>query len=213
MPKNLSDYLQELPLIAILRGLQPANALAVGEVLLEAGFRIIEVPLNSPEPLRSIETLSENFAEHALIGAGTVLTANDVDDVQRAGGQLIIMPHFDEYVVTAARLRGLICTPGVATPSEGFAALRADAAGLKLFPAELLTPSVVKAWRAVFPKDTLMLPVGGITPDNMAAYWRAGANGFGLGSALFSPELSLVEIKQHAERFVAAIDSLRSAGK
>ena len=205
MPKELRNYLQELPLIAILRGLQPANALAVGQVLIEAGFRIIEVPLNSPEPLHSIEILAQKFSKQALIGAGTVMTANDVDDVQRAGGQLIVMPHFDGYVVTAARLRRMICTPGVATPSEGLAALRADAAGIKIFPAELITPKVLKAWRAVFPKDTLMLPVGGITPENMADYWQAGANGFGLGSALFTPELSLDEIKQRAERFVAGV--------
>ena len=211
MSQNLSEYLHALPLIAILRGLKPEEAIGVGEVLLETGFRVIEVPLNSPEPLRSIELLAQRFGEQALIGAGTVMSANDVDDVTRVGGRLIVMPHFDEYVVISARLRGLLCAPGVATPSEGFAALRADVAALKLFPAELLSPSVVKAWRAVFPKDTLMVPVGGITADNMAPYWHAGVNGFGLGSALYTPGLALADLRQRAERFVQSIKQLLRA--
>jgi len=211
MSQELRAYLNEMPLIAILRGLQPDEAVAVGEELVKCGFRIIEVPLNSPEPLRSIERLAQNLGDSALVGAGTVMSDNDVDAVARAGGRLIVMPHFDDYVLTSARLRGLFCIPGVATPSEGFAALRGDAAGLKLFPAEMLTPAIVKAWRAVFPKETLMLPVGGITPDTMAAYWRAGANGFGLGSALFTPGLDLDQLRQRAERFVQAILSLRDS--
>ena len=208
MRQELHDYLHPMPLVAILRGVQPAQVLAVGEALLESGFRVIEVPLNSPEPLRSIEMLAQRFGADALIGAGTVMSANDVDDVERAGGRLIVMPHFDEYVVTAARLRGMICAPGVATPSEGFAALRAEAPGLKLFPAEQLSPAVLKAWRAVFPKDTLMLPVGGITPETMLPYWQAGASGFGLGSALFTPSLSVAEIRQRGEHFARSVQQL-----
>ena len=208
MRQELHDYLNPMPLVAILRGVQPAQVLAVGEALLESGFRVIEVPLNSPEPLRSIEMLAQRFGADALIGAGTVMSANDVDDVERAGGRLIVMPHFDEYVVTAARLRGMICAPGVATPSEGFAALRAEASGLKLFPAEQLSPAVLKAWRAVFPKDTLMLPVGGITPETMLPYWQAGASGFGLGSALFTPSMTVAEIRQHAGHFASSVQQL-----
>lgn len=210
MTNLLSDYLSSMPLIAILRGIQPEQALAVGEILLESGFKVIEVPLNSPQPFESIELLAKNFADTALIGAGTVMTVDDVTQVKNAGGGLIVMPHWDENLVTAARRQGLISTPGVATPSEGFAALRAQADGLKLFPAEMLPPKVVKAWRAVFSADTLLLPVGGINVDNMVDYWQAGASGFGLGSALFKADMPLAEIKRNAEAFCQEMDRLRA---
>jgi len=199
--------LSEFPLVAILRGLTPNDAMAVGEALVDAGFRIIEVPLNSPQPFASIERLAKAYPD-AMIGAGTVLDPNDVDRVRDAGGLLIVMPHSDVNVIKRARDLGLSCTPGVATPTEGFAALRAGAHAIKLFPAEAIPPAVVRAWRAVFPRDALFLPVGGIKPDTMKAYVEAGANGFGLGSALFAPGLSISEITQNARRFAEAWRSL-----
>ena len=203
------NLLAEFPLIAILRGLAPENALAIGRALAEAGFRIIEVPLNSPQPFVSIERLAKALPR-VLIGAGTVLDPNDVDRVRDAGGRLIVMPHSDPAVIARARDLGLSCTPGVATPTEGFAALRRGADAIKLFPAEALPPPVVKAWRAVFPKDALFLPVGGIKPDTMQAFVKAGANGFGLGSALFTPTLSAAEVGENARRFAEAWLALKA---
>lgn len=201
---TLRDKLLELPLVAILRGITPAEALPVGAALAEAGFRIIEVPLNSPQPLHSIGTLAREFGSTCLIGAGTVMNAAQVAEVAAAGGRLIVMPHGDAAVIREAKARGLQCAPGIATPSEGFAALAAGADALKLFPAELLTPPVLKALRAVFAPDTLMLPVGGITPQNIAAYLTAGASGFGLGSALYKPGMSTAQVKAQARSFVQA---------
>jgi len=202
------DVLSEFPLIAILRGLTPNDAPAVGAALVEAGFRVIEVPLNSPEPFVSIERLAKAYPD-AMIGAGTVLDPCDVDRVRDAGGRLIVMPHSDPAVIARARDLGLSCTPGVATPTEAFAALRAGADAIKLFPAEALPPAVVRAWRAVFPKDALFLPVGGIKPDNMKPFVEAGANGFGLGSALFTPSLPAVEVGRNARRFAEAWRGLK----
>ncbi len=201
---TLRDKLRELPLIAILRGITPAEALPVGLVLAEAGFRIIEVPLNSPQPLQSIEALARELGSTCVIGAGTVLSAAQVGEVADAGGRLIVMPHGDANVIHAAKARNLQCAPGVATPSEGFAALAAGADALKLFPAELLTPPVLKALRAVFAADTLTLPVGGITPESIAAYAAAGASGFGLGSALYKPGATPGQVAAAAHAFVAA---------
>ena len=204
------EYLQEFPLVAILRGLRPENAEAVGEALAEAGFRIIEVPLNSPEPLRSIALMARRFGEDVLVGAGTVLDSADVGRVRDAGGRLIVMPHSDPAVIGAAVQAGLACTPGVATPTEAFAALKAGAAGLKMFPAEMLPPAIVKAWRAVMPTGTLLLPVGGINPDNMEAYVAAGADGFGLGSALYRPGAAPSEVRDNARRFAVAWELIRA---
>jgi 2-dehydro-3-deoxyphosphogalactonate aldolase len=201
----LRDALAELPLVAILRGLAPENALAVGQVLIDAGLRIIEVPLNSSRPFASIGTLAREFGSRALVGAGTVLRSDDVARVREAGGQLIVMPHGDTAIIRAAKSARLICVPGVATPTEGFAALAAGADGLKLFPAEAIPPPVVKAWRAVFPPETLLLPVGGITPERMADYLAAGASGFGLGSALFAPAMTAATVGERAAAFVAAL--------
>jgi len=167
MTNDLRSTLAGLPLVAILRGLRPENAEAVGASLVEAGFRIIEVPLNSPEPFRSIETLSRRMPADVLVGAGTVLDPADVDRVRDAGGTLIVMPHGDLEVVRRAKQLDLVCTPGVATPTEGFAALRAGADALKLFPAEAMPPYVVKACRAVLPEGALVVPVGGIKPECM----------------------------------------------
>jgi 2-dehydro-3-deoxyphosphogalactonate aldolase len=207
MSIDLRQALAELPLVAILRGLEPQNALIIGEILIDAGFRIIEVPLNSPRPFHSIERLARTNGSHALIGAGTVLQPTDVARVCDAGGRLIVMPHSDPRIIGEAKAGELICLPGVATPTEGFAALAAGADGLKLFPAEAIPPAVVKAWRAVFPLETLLLPVGGITPERMADYRAAGASGFGLGSALFHPGLTTPEVRTRASAFVSAINA------
>jgi 2-dehydro-3-deoxyphosphogalactonate aldolase len=205
---NLRTALEQSPLIAILRGVRPDEVVAIGEVLLDAGLRVIEVPLNSPDPFTSIGRLAERLGERALIGTGTVLRVDDVARVRDAGARLIVMPHADLAIVKEAKRLGLLCAPGVATPTEGFAALQAGADALKLFPAEALGPTVLRAWRAVFPTDTLFIPVGGITPDNMAAYGQAGAGGFGIGSALYKPGLTLDQVRQNAERFVAAAKKL-----
>lgn len=201
---RFSAALARLPLVAILRGLTPAEAEPVGQVLYRAGFRLIEVPLNSPDPFASIALLRRSLPDDALIGAGTVLGATDVDRLSEMEADLVIMPHADTAVIRAARRLGMICLPGVATPTEAFSALQAGADALKLFPAELVTPPVVKAMRAVLPKTLALFPVGGITPDAMAPYLSAGAQGFGLGSALYSPGISLDRLAGKAECFVTA---------
>jgi len=201
---DLAAAMAELPLVAILRGIRPAEAVDIGAALIEAGFRLIEVPLNSPEPFRSIELLVKTFGEAALVGAGTVMDADAVGRVDTAGGRLIVMPHSDAEVIRAAKAAGAWCLPGVATPTEGFAALKAGADGLKLFPGEALPPAVVKAWKAVFPPAVPLLPVGGIAPETMASYVAAGAAGFGIGSALYKPGLDAAEISRRADAFVSA---------
>ncbi len=192
-----------IPLVAILRGLTPPEALPVGQALVATGWTLIEVPLNSPQPLQSIETMSAALPT-ALVGAGTVLSAAQVRDVHAAGGQLVVSPNFDAEVVREALRLDMVCLPGVMTATEAFAALQLGATGLKLFPAEMITPAVVKALRAVLPAQTLLLPVGGITPDNMASYRAAGASGFGIGSALFKPGLAASEAAENAMKFIAA---------
>ena len=193
----------QLPLVAILRGLHPLEALAVGQVLVDAGWDLIEVPLNSPQPLQSIATLRKSFPQ-ALVGAGTVLTPEDVRQVHSAGGELIVSPNFNPAVVAEAVRLGMVCLPGVMTASEAFAALAAGASGLKIFPAEMITPMVLKALRAVLPAETLVLPVGSISPLNMPAFRAAGANGFGIGSALFKPGMTPAQVGESAAGFKAA---------
>ena len=200
----MHQHFKSLPLIAILRGVTPEQALPVGMALAEAGFRVIEVPLNSPQPLHSIGLLARELGDECLVGAGTVISAAQVAEVADAGGRLIVMPHGDAAVIRAAKSQGLLCAPGVATPTEGFAALAAGADALKLFPAELLGPPVLKALRAVFANDVLCVPVGGITPQNLAAYAAAGVNGFGLGSALYKPGMTVAQVKANALAFVQA---------
>lgn len=196
-------HMDSLPLLAILRGLKPEEALAVGQAIVNAGFHILEVPLNSPEPLRSIQILSTAFP-NALVGAGTVTTAQQVRDIKAAGGQLIISPHLDENVVCEAVNLGLISLPGVATPSEAFRALALGANGLKLFPAEMISPAVLKSMRAVLPKAVKLLPVGGVGIHNMADYRNSGASGFGIGSALFAPGKTAEAVGESAAAFVQA---------
>jgi 2-dehydro-3-deoxyphosphogalactonate aldolase len=205
---TLQEQLRALPLVAILRGLEPGEAVAIGQALMAAGFRALEVPLNSPEPLRSIAALAGAFGERALVGAGTVLDPADVGRIADAGGRLVVMPHADHAVIRAAKTRGLWCMPGVATPTEAFGALAAGADALKMFPAEALPPAVVKAWRAVLSKETWLLPVGGITPERMAPYVAAGANGFGLGSALYQRGRTPADTASRAAAFVAAYRDL-----
>lgn len=201
---TLQAAMAELPLIAILRGIAPAEAEPIGAALVNAGFRLIEVPLNSPEPFCSIEILAKRFGTDAVIGAGTVMSPDAVRRTLDAGGRLIVMPHSDAAVIRTAKDAGAGCLPGVATPTEGFAALAAGADGLKLFPGEALSPAVVKAWKAVFPPSVPLLPVGGITPNSIADYVVAGAAGFGIGSALYKPGITVAEIEQRAAAFVNA---------
>jgi 2-dehydro-3-deoxyphosphogalactonate aldolase len=200
----LKQALLENGLIAILRGLRPEEAPAVGDVLYQAGFRIIEVPLNSPQPYDSIRLLRQSLPADCLIGAGTVMTPEQVRLVKEAGGQLIVMPHSDAKVLRAAKEAGLYLAPGVATPNEAFAALAEGADVLKLFPAEQMNPGVVKAWLAVLPIGTPLIPVGGITPDNMKVFLDAGVKGFGLGSGLFKPGMSVADVAERAHAYVAA---------
>lgn len=201
--ERFNEAMSALPLVAILRGLKPADALEIGNALAATGWKLIEVPLNSPLPLESIEALAAALPK-VLIGAGTVLRVQQVRDVHSAGGRLIVSPNFNADVVMAAVGLGMICLPGVATASEAFAALDAGASGLKLFPAEMIAPPVVKALRAVLSADTRLLPVGGITPSNMQVYREAGADGFGLGSALYKPGMSAQAVVQNAGDFIAA---------
>ncbi len=210
--QDLRTSLQDCPLIAILRGITPDEASSIGGALVDAGIRVIEVPLNSPQPLETIARLARVFGNDAIIGAGTVMTAADVQRVADAGGRLIVMPHSDPDVIMAAHSAGLWVTPGIATPTEAFAALRAGADGLKLFPAEMITPAVVKAMRAVLPKDALLVPVGGVTASNIPAYRTAGANAFGIGSSLYSPGRSATDVARIA-RDLVAVAKVRGAGR
>jgi 2-dehydro-3-deoxyphosphogalactonate aldolase len=201
---ELGHWMTRCPLVAILRGVRPDEAVAIGQALLEADFAIVEVPLNSPRPLESIAALAAAFDGRMLVGAGTVLEPDAVDAVARAGGRLIVMPHADPAVVARAKASGLFAVPGIATPTEAFAMLRAGADALKLFPAEGAPPAVLKAMRAVLPKDVAILPVGGITPETMAPYAAAGAAGFGLGSALYKPGDGPEAVAEKARSFQQA---------
>ena len=199
------EHLAACPLIAIVRGVRPEEAEAVGAALIDAGVRIIEVPLNSPDPLNSIARLAQRFGDRATIGAGTVLDPADIARVAAIGGRIIVSPDANPAVIAATAAAGLASAPGYFTPTEGFAALRAGAHALKLFPAEAATPAVLKAQRAVLPRDTPILIVGGVTPEGMRPWLEAGANGFGLGSGLYSPGRSAGEVGERARAYVAAL--------
>ncbi|KQN77391.1 2-dehydro-3-deoxy-6-phosphogalactonate aldolase [Sphingomonas sp. Leaf62] len=196
------------PLVAILRGVQPHEVEAIGDALIDAGFAVVEVPLNSPDPYESITRLSKKLDGYAAVGAGTVLSVEQVDRVEAAGGTLIISPNANPAVISAAAERGLVAMPGIATPTEAFAALEAGAAALKLFPAEAASPAVMKAMRAVLPRDVRMLPVGGIVPSVLVDWHKAGAAGYGLGSALYVPGMNAETVGERARAFVAAWNAL-----
>ena len=198
------ESLDALPLIAILRGLKPDEAVQVGEAIVAAGFRCLEVPLNSPQPLESIRRLRLALDGRALVGAGTVLNVAAAREVAEAGGQLIISPNTDTDVIRETKTLGLLSLPGFFTPSEAFAALNAGADALKLFPAEIAGPRGLKAVRAVLPAATRVYPVGGVDPDSMATWLGAGASGFGIGSAVFKPGQTADQVGRQAKAFVQA---------
>ena len=204
--RKFAAAFERLPLVAVLRGLRPAEAVDVGRGLVDAGWGLLEVSLNSPEPLRSIEALAAAFPD-ALVGAGTVLTAAAVREVHAAGGRMVVAPNFDARVVSVAVRLGMVALPGVLSATEAFAALEAGAAALKLFPAEMIAPAAVRALRAVLDPQTLLLPVGGITLDNMRAYRAAGASGFGVGSSLYKPGLGAAAVGERAQHWAAAFRS------
>jgi len=194
----------QLPLIAILRGIQTHEVLSVAGALQEVGYCCLEVPLNSPEAFRTIEILAREFGEEMLVGAGTVLTEEAAVRSIDAGSKLLVAPNLDESVARQCESKECVFCPGIATPTEAFSALKLGATALKLFPAELITPPVVKAMRAVLPHSAVALPVGGISPENMLSYYKAGANGFGLGSGLYKPGKSISAIKIDAQRYVSS---------
>lgn len=206
MTQTIAD---RLPLVAILRGLEPERAVAVGEVLVEAGFDIIEVPLNSPEPLVSIAALVQALGHRALVGAGTVLAEAEVDALAAIGAQLVVSPNCNPAVIRRTAALGMVSLPGVLTPTEMFAAIDAGASGLKLFPADMAGPAVIKAVRAVLPPQVPLLAVGGISAANMGDYLAAGAAGFGIGGALFTPGKPLADIAADARAIVAAFNAAR----
>ncbi len=203
---TLRHFLDLCPLVAIVRGVTPDEVEAIGEAVFDAGIRIIEVPLNSPDPLASIRRLVARFGDDALIGAGTVLKAGQVAEVAAAGGRIVVSPGTGSDVIAATAAAGLVSCPGYFTPSEAFAALAAGAHGLKLFPAEGASPPVLKAQRAVLPKDVSVLAVGGISPDNMAPWIAAGADGFGLGGGLYQPGQSAEDTAAKAAAYVAGLN-------
>jgi 2-dehydro-3-deoxyphosphogalactonate aldolase len=207
----LGQALNTCGLIAILRGIQTEEVSAIGRALYDAGFRIIEVPLNSPEPLASLRTLRDDLPADCVVGAGTVLAPADCAAIAAVGGQVAVMPHSNPQVIQAAEHAGLACIAGVATPTEAFAAIAAGATMLKLFPATTLGPATLKAWRDVVPASVAILPVGGIQPDNLSAYLAAGASGFGLGSALYRAGDSAEQVRRAANRFMQAWQSARPA--
>lgn len=206
--EDFARYFADCPLVAVLRGIRPDEIEAVGEALIDAGLRILEVPLNSPEPFESITRLSALAAGRAVVGAGTVVDVESVGRVAAAGGQIIVSPSTDVAVIAATVEAGLVSAPGFFTPSEAFAAIRGGAHVLKFFPAEAATPAVMKAMRAVLPRHIPVLAVGGMTPEGLAPWKAAGADGFGLGSSLFRPGMTAAESGAMAARFVRALSDL-----
>jgi len=203
----LHRYLDECPLIAIIRGVTPEEAEAIGDAVQEGGIRIIEVPLNSPDALKSIELLAKKFGDSMLVGAGTVLAARQVQDVKDAGGRIIVSPDTNTEVIATSADAGLVSSPGYFTPSEAFAAIRAGAHALKLFPAEAASPAVLKAQLAVIPREIPVLAVGGVKPDNMRPWLDAGATGFGLGGGLYQPGQSAADTLAKAKAYVAGVQA------
>lgn len=209
---SLRPWLARCPLIAILRGVRPDEAVPIGEALARAGIAIVEVPLNSPDPIESIRRLVQHFGTRLLIGAGTVVTPAQVEEVDAFGGRLIVMPHADVAVVRAAKHHGLLACPGFATPTEAFSAIHAGADGIKLFPAEASSPAILKSLRAVLPAETLVLPVGGIDAGNIRPWRDAGAAGFGIGSAIYKPGDTPDDVHAKATALVAVVRQGGQAG-
>ena len=205
---TIADFLSPLPLVAVLRGISPPEVPDVADALAGAGFRVLEVTLNSPDPFDSIRALTARCGATCLVGAGTVIDPSDVARVRDAGGRLIVMPHADVAVIREAKRQGLVCVPGVATPTEAFAALAAGADALKMFPAEALPPSAFRAWRAVLPKRTIVFAVGGMRPDNLLPYWEAGADGFGTGSNLYKPGAKAAAVHDAALAYARGVGAL-----
>lgn len=204
---ELTPWLQQCPLVAILRGVKPEEVAAIGKALEQKGIAIVEVPLNSPRPMESIALLARAFGDRLLIGAGTVMTEGQVAHMAAAGGRIIVTPHADAAIVRAAKQQGLLAMPGFFTPAEAFAMLAAGADALKLFPAEAASPAALRAMRAVLPSGTAVLPVGGIDASNMAAWKEAGAAGFGIGSGIYKPGDSPEAVAAKAHRLVSALQS------
>ena len=209
---RIDEWLAQCPLVAILRGVRPEEVVDVCVALERAGIRMVEVPMNSPNAFSSIALLAGRFGDTLLIGGGTVMDSTQIARIADAGGRLIVSPHADPAVVEAAKKKGMIALPGFATPTEAFSMIAAGADGLKLFPAEAQPPKVLRALRAVLPKDIPVLPVGSITPDNMAEYWAAGANGFGLGSALYKTGDTPSAVANKAAAFMKALGGLTPRG-
>lgn len=202
MDKIQIRFLKSLPLIAILRGIRPEECIDIGCELFEIGFRIIEIPLNSPDAFKSIEKLVLKLKDKALIGGGTITNIKQLQLLSDVGGKLAVMPHTDLKIIRKAKMLNFVCFPGVASPSEALAALNSGADGLKVFPAELITPKVLKSWKAILPEKTMLFPVGGIIPESMESYILAGATGFGLGSALYRPGQSVLDVGLMGKIFI-----------
>lgn len=202
---TLDEAMEAMPLVAILRGVGPEDAVEIAQRLVDEGMTIVEVPLNSPDPFRSIAAIAEAVGDRALVGAGTVLSPGQVASVKDSGGRLIVMPHSDPAVIRASVEAGLPVVPGVMTPTEAFAALANGANALKLFPGELIAPKVVKALMAVLPKGTKVIPTGGVDAGNLADYWEAGVSGVGIGGALYKPGKSPEQVQTDARAFVTAM--------
>jgi 2-dehydro-3-deoxyphosphogalactonate aldolase len=210
---TLDQALEAMPLVAILRGIGPEEAVEIAQRLVDEGITIVEVPLNSPEPYKSIKAIAQAVGGRALVGAGTVLTPEDVTRVMDAGGRLIVMPHSDPAVVRAAVREGLPVVPGVMTPTEAFAALANGASALKLFPGELISPKIIKALMAVLPKGTKVVPTGGVDAGNLADYWEAGVSGVGVGGALYKPGKAPDRVQADARALVTAIRRVLEHGR
>jgi len=208
MPE-LFEVLDKFPLIGILRGITPERALVVGQLLYETGFRCLEIPMNSPEPLKSIEILIKNLGPEAIIGAGTVTNIEDVSAVHQHGGHFIIMPHTDSEIIHKAKSLNMHCIPGFSTPTEAWQAIKYQADALKFFPAANLSSGTLKAIKTILPKDIFIIPTGGITPENIVEFSQVGARAFAIGSELYRPEYNNLEIKFRALRFVEAIKKIK----
>ncbi len=201
---TLDEALNACGIVAILRGVTPDEVVDVSTALYEAGVRVVEVPLNSPQPFVSIEKIAKAFAGRMIVGAGTVLSVQDVNVLKASGGEISVSPDCNEAVIARAIELGMVPLPGVFTPTEAFAAIRVGATHLKLFPAEAASPAVIKAWKAVLPKAVKIYAVGGVTPDNMAEWLAAGTSGFGIGSSIFKPGMSAAAVREGAGRLVSA---------